>query len=425
LYAAWKAPLLIEGDKYELHWQNNVEPQFVEWRPQKTFVPDNVKNQFRNLPKKWLILDEFRIIFVIFYFFMFSISEGMTNLEGVVEILFSSPTTRRWSGKKDLSPHAGFGIETLTADEYACIKQCLTTKYCDYLCEKDSTSLADISRNLNELLPLDDPLNDPTQTLRKTIFGMQPRYLFAPDHKIAHGLKGLTNTINNFLKSGKIEVEETDNLKKISSHKILQLEYDVEKRIFERKFVSLEVMRILIIKIFEEKDKQVWSILNNFKNSYRSLYGSLFGGYMDYYFGKGLETLVRPNIHNIRDLDKLPFTEASYPKCVKKYLHHRKFKYFQLWYEDENFQIPLGLNPISENTVFHQAKDGCATVDNIFVLFRDGHVVVEFVQTTVRTDHPVSVAGFLPMLLFVKLVEFVNECKVTVIFSYFVPYTEF
>jgi hypothetical protein len=96
----------------------------------------------------------------------------------------------------------------------------------------------------------------------------------------------------------------------------------------------------------------------------------------------------------------------------------------QIWYEDMDHTKMLGINPVTEDTLYYSIDRCCFTVDVILLQKKKRHgndiIVVNFIRMTTMNKHGVSPGGFFAMFMLVKLIKIINKCDVQVKFFFIV-----
>jgi hypothetical protein len=155
---------------------------------------------------------------------------------------------------------------------------------------------------------------------------------------------------------------------KASSHQLIHLNYDVEKRIFTQNFVSARIVSLICEVINKTGEKRMLNFLNNAKMLDGKIYGGLYEGYVNCNLEIGCEGICRLLNDSVEKTENHKF-----PKCTVKYFKHVENKFFQTWYDEssEDGEFILGGLPINENVLLCQVSDGCSTIDSIRIIPSD------------------------------------------------------
>jgi hypothetical protein len=288
----------------------------------------------------------------------------MTDIEPDVTVVFSSPCTRRWCSGKQGDVILGCGMEILSPKEYLQMKKLLYDDFPTCLCVPWDEKYHLINDYL-KILGLHD---GPENYERRELFGMQPRYLFG-----------------SFAKTGHLLIYEHFNTNQvynsIKSHKIVQLNYDVERKTFYHRFVSGLVISLAVDRCLEVQKANILNFLFDWKNQDSSMYANLFE--------KHIISLMSNEVSFIyRNLNEFDNKHDSFPPCRLKFFNYVTCEPPQIWYEDIEHTRLLGSTPITGNTLFRPTGQYLSIIDGVMLIKYESEevITINFLQVTVRDN---------------------------------------
>jgi hypothetical protein len=345
--------------------------------------------------------------------FVFSVRDGSKNFPVDVTVLFSSPSRDRWGGGKQDNETIGFGMEVPTEVEYLRIKEVLYPELSTRLCENRTVNEV-IYNEIKACLRSLNLSDNPEDYERKALFGRQFRYLFGSDVDIKTALQGLEGAALDYAKKNILIPGSYQKAESVKSHKLVQLNFDLNARVFRHRFVSNLVLHLAIKKLKVLKKEKAREQLNLLKDNNQILYGDAIETQILREVNDGTPFYYRrlgengPDFQNSFESSRLVFFS-----CVD----HPPI---QMWYRDMKTDRMLGCTRIADDILYCPTDKTCCTVDAILLQKREIEeeqvIIVNFIQATVQKNHGVSPAGFFAMFMLVKLLKYANGCEAIVRF---------
>jgi hypothetical protein len=326
-----------------------------------------------------------------------------------VTVLFSSPCKTRWKSRKEGSNCVGLGVEVPSDAECLEIRKLLYRETPICLCDPSDRNYTQINACLN-VLGLDGKAEDYE---RKRLFGNQFRYLFGDSGDILVGLDGLKTAIMKYAHDG-ILVPYDNTVESVASHKLMQLNFDLDRRAFYHMFVSGLVIFLAVKKLQDLEEIKMCKNLLQYEEQDEVMYGKIFEKHVILKIERGVSFLAR-------SLEGQENSEFSFSPSKTVFFTYAIYTPIQIWFQDINHTSLLGFTLINRNTLFYPTGPRCYTVDAILVEKFTNRIVVNFIQATVSKNHSVSPGGFFAMFMFVKLISIANKCDVDVTFIFVVP----
>jgi hypothetical protein len=297
----------------------------------------------------------------------------------------------------------------------------------------DDLSLSLCNRNdcknyqqINSVLKSLGFFNGPEKLGREHFFGTQLRYFFGTSNDIRTGMNGLLKALADYKGDDYVLLQNTPkHINSVKSHKLMQLNFDVNNRIFYHRFVSKLVRRLVVQKLRNLTKTELQRKMEEYKNQDSNMYGNVFEENQVFDLMEGANVVYR-RLGSNND------HEYSFGKFKLGFYNCVRHPPIQMWYEDMDHTKMLGINPVKEDTLYYPIDRCCFTVDVILLQKRkknkDDVIVVNFVQMTTMDKHGVSPGGFFAMFMLVKLIKIVNNCDVRIKFFFIVSeelYPEF
>jgi hypothetical protein len=341
-------------------------------------------------------------------------------------VLFSSPSTARWRChyKDQDTKVIGLGMELWTSEELR--KYDPQKKYPRRLCEKNAKCESLVNDTLKDL----GCKKEAADIYRRDLFGKQARFEFSTnEEQIVINVNLLKTAIENIVGGSDFSglriansITTESKIANIQSHKIKQLQYNVNDRTFSERFMSHMVIKFLSFKLEKVREDRYREFLGIIKETRRETYGHFFESYVRDFLLYGFCGDVKNLLTNERRDFKFDWIDFKKDFVYKTY--NRTLR-FQILLQKENTLLRLlGADGFNNSVLLSPTKTQCATFDDIMII-PSGRIGIpthiSFVQTTTRNNHPIKLSGILGMLLLAMLVELRSGVAPQVSFLFVVP----
>jgi hypothetical protein len=288
------------------------------------------------------------------------------------------------------------------------------------LCKKNSDDRKDFSEAL-EMLKI---FKNPSNILRRDLFGMEARFEFGKKSTFLQRLSDLKTTLSGLSEKTQEFLTSNDPSKLIETHKIIHLYYNPITRNFSKNFLSNAMVLITNNYLECTKTNKYMEFLDVLKSGCEDMYRSAFENVIGRLICVGCKGVMRP-LSVKDDQSNVNFSLKTHTPKSFTYVQHGRIYCFC-----EAFSGQL-LGVVSYKPPLFLSANGlnCPTIDGIIVDWADdlnSSLVVTFVQCTVSEKHSFSPAALFSMIVFIKLLGLKNDKVVSSVrFFFIVPSDKF